>query len=69
MKKFVQNFIYTFIMVIMPISTVLADEEFLDDVDDITPSTPVDHYLLLAIMAALILAFYYKQTKQLATNK
>lgn len=56
---------YTFLMFVLPVSSVFANEDdpFNDDTNDIAP---IDDYLIAVLIAAILVAFFYyaKQRKQ-----
>ncbi len=68
-KTATNQIIITALTILLPIVNLFAQEDFTDDTDDITPAAPIDNYVLVAFVLAIVLALYFKQTRQLTTNK
>ncbi|MFN3908170.1 MAG: hypothetical protein ACK4JX_03985 [Flavobacterium sp.] len=68
-KTVTNKIIITVLTILLPLTNLFANEDFPDDTDDLTPPAPIDNYILVALVLAVVLAYYYKQTKQLTTNK
>lgn len=65
-KKYVRGTMILAILLLFPFQTLLAEEEFPDDVQDV-PAAPIDNFIIIAIVIALAFAFYF--LKKIERNK
>ena len=68
MKNYIQKLIYSFIFILLPLCSALADEEFPDDTDDLTPPAPIDDYVLVVLVAAIAVTFWFFKNQQKKHN-
>lgn len=69
MKNYIQKLIYSFIFILLPLCSALADEGFDDDIDDVTPPAPIDDYILVVLLSAIAVTFwFFKNQKKRATQ-
>jgi amino acid permease len=68
-KQILLQKILTVAFVIVPFFTAMAQENFGDDVDDITPAAPIDDYVWLMLVVAIYLAFRFFKQKQIINSE
>lgn len=68
LKARVNTTVYTLFFILMPLVSAFANEDdpFDEDVDDVTPQAPIDDYITLALLIAVIIAFRYFKKQQLS---
>ncbi len=71
LKATMDKTLYTLFFILIPIVSAFAnaDDPFDEDVDDVTPPAPIDDYILLALLIAVIIAFRYFKKQQLPSGR
>lgn len=58
---------YILLLLLLPFLAV-AQEDFEPDTDDITPATPIDDYIILALVLAIYFAYRFIKLKNIQNN-
>ena len=58
---------YILLLLLLPF-LVVAQEDFEPDTDDITPATPIDDYIILALLLAIYFAYRFIKLKNIQNN-
>ena len=58
---------YILLLLLLPF-LVVAQEDFEPDTDDITPATPIDDYIILALVLAIYFAYRFIKLKNIQNN-
>ncbi len=66
LKVSIAKTLYTLVFIVIPMVNAFANEDdpFDEDVDDVTPQAPIDDYIVLALLIAVIIAFRYFKKQQ-----
>ena len=58
---------YSVLFLVLPFLAMAQGETFQDDIDDVTPVSPIDNYILLALLLGIYFAYRFFKT-QFAIN-
>lgn len=58
---------YILLLLLLPFLAV-AQEDFEPDTDDITPATPIDDYIILALVLAIYFTYRFIKLKNIQNN-
>jgi hypothetical protein len=56
------------LLLILPAVSAFAQDDFDDDVDDLTPPAPIDDYVWLMLVVAIYVAFRFFKQKQITNS-
>ncbi len=59
---------YSFLFLALPFLAMAQGETFQDDTNDLATPTPIDNYLLLALLLGVYFAYRFLQNKIKQTN-
>ena len=61
---------YSILLLLLPFFAIASGDSFLDNTNDDTPVSPIDNYILLALLLGIYFAYrFFKTQYAIKTNK
>ena len=54
---------YCILFLVLPLFAMATGDSFYDDIDDVTPGSPIDNYILLELLLGIYFAYRFLQNK------
>jgi hypothetical protein len=60
---------YSILLLLLPFFAMATGDSFYDDIDDVTPVSPIDNYILLALLLGIFFAYRFFKTQYAIKTK